>query len=185
MWKRIVLVLAVLLAVLLVVIATRPSTYRVERSATAAAPAEVVYAQIADFHRWAAWSPWEKLDPGMKRTFDGAAVGEGAGYSWSGNDKVGEGRMTVTAARPGEQVVIRLEFLKPWASTSTTSFRLAPDGGGTRVTWSMEGHNDLMGKAATLFMDMDKMIGADFERGLAQLAAAAEAAKAAPAAAAR
>jgi hypothetical protein len=187
MWKRIALALVVLVAILVVVVATRPSTYRVERSARAAAPADAVYAQVADFHRWAAWSPWEKLDPGMKRTFEGPALGEGARYSWSGNDKVGEGRMTITSARPGEEVGIRLEFLKPWASTNATTFRLAPDGGGTKVTWSMEGHNDFLGKAATLFMGMDKMIGADFERGLAQLAAAAEAAKdpAAPAASAR
>jgi len=187
MWKRILLALAVLLAILLVVVATRPSTYRVERSATAAAPADVVYAQIADFHRWAAWSPWEKLDPGMKKTFEGPAMGQGAGYHWSGNDKVGEGSMTVTSARPGEQVVIRLEFLKPWASTNTTTFQLAPEGGGTRVAWIMEGHNDFMGKAVTLFMDMDKMIGADFERGLAQLKSVAEAetAKGAPAPTAR
>jgi uncharacterized protein YndB with AHSA1/START domain len=173
MWKRIAIAAVLLVAILAAVVATRPSTFRVERSATAAAPPEAVYAQIADFHRWAAWSPWEKLDPGMKKDFAGPAVGQGAGYHWSGNDKVGEGRMTVTAATPGEQVVIQLEFLKPWASTSTTTFRLAPEGAGTRVTWSMEGHHDFMGKAFSLFMDMDKMIGSDFERGLAQLAIAA------------
>ena len=175
MWKRIAIALVVLVAILLVVVATRPSTFRVERSARAVAPAEAVYAQIADFHRWAAWSPWEKLDPGMKKTFEGPAMGEGAAYAWAGNDKVGEGRMTITSARPGEEVVIRLEFLKPWASTSTATFRLAPDGGGTKVTWTMEGHNDLLGKAASLFMDVDKMIGADFERGLAAMKQVSEA----------
>lgn len=184
MWKRLALALAAVLAILLAVIATRPSTFRVERSATAAAPPDVVYAQIADFHRWAAWSPWEKLDPGMKKTFSGAAAGEGADYAWSGNDKVGEGRMTITSARPGEQVVIRLEFVKPWAAVNTTTFRLSPEAGGTRVAWTMEGQHDFMGKAASLFMDMDKLVGSDFERGLAQLGATAtEAAKAAPAAA--
>jgi uncharacterized protein YndB with AHSA1/START domain len=181
MLRKVLIGLAAVIVVLLIVIATRPSTFRVERSTRIAAPPDAVFGLVNDLHAWDRWSPWAKLDPNMKVTYGGPPSGLGATYAWAGNDKVGEGRMTITSARPGEEVVIRLEFLKPWASTNTASFRLAPDVGATKVTWAMEGHNGFLGKAASLFMDMDKMIGADFERGLAQLAATAEAAKAEPA----
>jgi len=176
MWKKILLVVAALIAVLLATIASRPGSYQVERSASAAAPPEVVYAQVSDFGRWAQWSPWAKLDPNMKTTLTGTPASVGHGYAWAGNDKVGEGRMTITEAAPGSRVGIKLEFLKPFASTSPTSFTLAPDGGGTRITWKMTGTNDFMGKAFSLFMDFEKMIGGDFDRGLAQLKAVSEAA---------
>ena len=147
------------------------------------APAEIVFARIDDFHQWAAWSPWEKLDPQMQKSFGGAASGVGAEYHWIGNDKVGEGRMTITESRPSERVVVRLEFLKPWPSTSTSTFTLAPEGQGTRVTWAMDGRHDFVSKAMCVFVSMDKMVGTDFERGLAVLGtmAAVEAAESAPA----
>ena len=181
--KKILMVLLVLIVAAVLFVATRPDTYRVERSAMVSAPPQVVFAQIDDFHRWAAWSPWEKLDPQMQKQFGGAASGVGAEYHWSGNDKVGEGRMTITESQPTDRIAIKLEFLKPWASTSTASFTLAPEGEGTRVTWAMDGRHNFMSKAMCVFVSMDKMLGTDFERGLAGLGtvAAAEAAEAPPA----
>jgi hypothetical protein len=175
MAKKILVALVGLVLVLLAVVATRPSSFRLERSARIEAPAEAVYAQVADFHRWERWSPWAKLDPQMKTSYDGPASGPGAVYAWSGNEKVGEGRMTVLGAKPGESVDIRLEFLKPWKSINSTNFTLRRESGGTRVTWAMAGENDFMAKAFSLFMDVDKVVGADFEKGLAQLKAVAEA----------
>jgi len=175
MWKKILMAVAALVAVLLAVVASRPGSYQVERSATVAAPPAVVYAQVADFGRWAQWSPWAKLDPAMKTTLTGAPASVGHGYAWAGNDKVGEGRMTITEVAPGQRVGIKLEFLKPFASTSPSSFSLAPEGAGTRVTWKMTGTNGFVEKAFTLFMDFEKMIGADFDKGLSQLKAVAEA----------
>jgi len=176
MWKKVLIVIGALLAVLLATIASRPAGYQVERSASVAAPPEVVYAQVSDFGRWSEWSPWAKLDPNMKTTLSGTPAAVGHGYAWAGNDKVGEGRMTITEAAPASRVGIKLEFLKPFASVSPTSFTLAPDGAGTRITWKMTGTNDFMGKAFSLFMDFEKMIGGDFEKGLAQLRAVSEAA---------
>jgi len=173
MLKKIGLAVVALLVVLAVVVATRPSHYRIVRSASIKAPAPAVYAQLVDFHRWEAWSPWEKLDPGMQKVFSGPDGLAGASYAWKGNDKVGEGRMTLTDARP-EAIAIRLEFLKPMASVSVTTFLLAPEVAATQVTWTMEGDNDFIGKAFCMVMDMDKMVGGDFERGLASLKTVAE-----------
>lgn len=175
MLKKILIVAAAVIAVLVAIVASRPSTYEVERSATIGAPPDLVYAQVADFGRWSEWSPWAKLDPGMKTTLTGTAATPGHAYAWTGNDKVGEGRMTITELEPGRQVSIRLEFLKPFASTSATRFSFAPDGSGTRVGWKMSGTNGFVEKAFCIFMDMDKMIGGDFEKGLGQLKAVAEA----------
>jgi len=181
MLKKIAIALLVALAALAGFIATRPSEFRIARSRTMAAPPEVVHAHVNDLHRWSEWSPWEKLDPGMKREFSGAAAGPGAAYFWSGNDDVGEGRMTITDSRPPRGITIRLEFIKPWKATNTTQFDFAPSGSGTDVTWAMTGRHNFMSKAACLFMDMDKMVGGDFEKGLAKLeAVAAAAAPAAP-----
>ena len=150
--------------------ATRPADFRIVRSRTVAAPPEVVHAYVNDFHKWPEWSPWEKLDPAMKREFSGAPAGHRARPThWSGNDDVGEGRMTITDSRAAQSVTIRLEFLKPFAATNTTQFDFAPSGSGTNVTWAMTGHNNFMAKAFSAFMDMDKMVGADFEKGLAGL----------------
>jgi hypothetical protein len=174
MLKKIGIALGVLVVALVALIASRPGTYRVTRSASIAAPASIAYAQVADFHRWEAWSPWAKLDPDMSSSYAGRDGAVGASYEWRGNDKVGEGRMTLVEARPAQLVAIRLEFLKPWTSTSATRFEFAAVDAGTRVTWTMDGESDFMGKAFSLFTDLDKMIGSDFERGLANLKTVAE-----------
>jgi uncharacterized protein YndB with AHSA1/START domain len=156
-------------------VATRPNTYRVERSIVIAAPAEAVYPLLEDFRQWEGWSPWEKLDPAMTKTFGGAATGVGATYHWLGNNDVGEGRMTITEAEPAARVAILLEFLKPFASTSNCVFALAPEGTGTQVTWSMDGNHNFISKAMCVFVSMDKMLGGDFEEGLASMKTLAEA----------
>jgi len=175
MLRKILIALAVLIIVLVIIVATRPGTYRVTRAATMAAPPAVVYAQIADFHRWDAWSPWAKLDPAMKTTYSGPASGPGAAYAWAGNDKVGEGKMLITGAKPGQEVDIKLDFLKPWEATSATVFALEPAGPGTKVTWSMSGESNFVMKAMSLVTDMDANIGKDFEKGLASMKSVSEA----------
>jgi uncharacterized protein YndB with AHSA1/START domain len=157
----------------LVLIVTRPDTFRVERSATIAAPPAVVYGLIQDFHAWERWSPWAKLDPAMKTTYGGPA-GVGATYAWEGNDQVGSGKMTIADLKPNENVAITLEFQKPMSATNRTEFALKPEGDTTKVTWRMLGHNDFMGKAFGLVMNMDQLVGKDFDKGLSQLRSAAE-----------
>ena len=169
MLKKIAIALVLILVVLAGYVATRPADFRIVRSRTVAAAPDVVHAYVNDFHKWPEWSPWEKLDPAMKREYSGAPSGTGAAYHWSGNDEVGEGHMTITDSRPPQSVTIRLEFLKPFAATSTTQFDFAPSGSGTNVTWAMAGHNNFMAKAFSAVMDMDKIVGADFEKGLAAL----------------
>ena len=176
--KYILIGLLVLVALFLIVVALQPSSFRVARSTTIAAPPSVVFAQVNDFHKWSAWNPWDKIDPAMKRTYEGAPSGAGAIYAWVGNSDVGEGKMTITESRPGELVRINMEFFKPMAGTSTTEFTFAPEGGGTLVTWTMFGENNFAGKAMCLFMNMDTMIGGQFEKGLADMKKAAESAAA-------
>jgi len=170
----ILVLLVVLVAVCACIVALQPSHYRVERSATISAPPATVFAQVDDFHKWDAWSPWAKLDPAMKQSYEGAASGVGAIYKWAGNDQVGEGRLTITESRPSDLIKIKLEFLKPWAATNVTDFTFTPQGNQTAVTWTMSGENNFVGKAFSLFMNMDKMIGNDFEKGLAQMKNVAE-----------
>jgi Polyketide cyclase / dehydrase and lipid transport len=172
--SKILIGLAVLVVVFVAVVAMQPSEFRVVRNATIAAPAPVVFAEVNDFRKWEAWSPWAKLDPAMQKTYTGAPAGAGAVYAWSGNGEVGEGRTTITESRPGDLVRIRLEFVRPFAVTNDVEFTFKPDGDRTAVTWSMTGRNGFMAKAAGLFMDMDKMVGDQFESGLAQLKAVAE-----------
>ena len=176
MIMKILIGLVVIIVILVVIIALQPATYQVERSTTIAAPAAVVFAQVNDFHKWNAWSPWAKLDPAMKQTFAGAPAGTGAVYSWAGNKEVGEGRMAITESHPSDLLRIKLEFLKPFAATSTTEFTFTPQGNQTAVKWKMSGENNFMTKAFHLVMNMDKMIGSDFEKVLAQMKAVAEAA---------
>ena len=173
---KILIVLAVLLVVFALFVAMRPSEFRITRSAKIAAPPSAVFPLVNDLHQWMAWSPWEQKDPGMTRSYEGPSAGVGAGYGWSGNKDVGAGRMTITDSRPDDLVRIRLEFLKPFKATNTTEFTFTPaaDGRTTNVTWTMTGHNNFMGKAFCLFMDMDKMVGADFEKGLAAMKTTAE-----------
>jgi hypothetical protein len=171
----VLLSLAAVVVVFLIVVALRPAQYRVARSTTIDAPPPVVFAQVNDFHKWEAWNPWGKIDPAMKQTYEGAPAGVGAAYSWVGNKEVGEGRMTITESRPHESVKIRLDFHKPFAGTSVADFTFVPQGSGqTLVTWNMTGENNFMGKAMCLFVNMDKMIGGQFEKGLADMKRVAE-----------
>jgi len=176
MLKKILLALAVIVIVVVVVVAVQPSGFRVERTATISAPAPAVFGQVNDFHNWEAWSPWAKLDPTMRQAFEGAPAGTGAIYTWTGNKQVGEGRMTVTESRPNELIRIRLEFLKPFAATNTAEFAFKPEGNQTVVTWSMVGKNNFIAKAVHLVVNMDRMVGGDFEKGLARMKSVAEAA---------
>jgi len=177
MLKKILIGFVSVVAVFAVVVALQPSEYRISRSTTVAAPAPVVFAQANDFHNWEAWSPWAKLDPAAKTTFEGPASGEGAVFAWSGNDKVGEGRMTLVESRPAELVRIRVDFVKPFAGTSTSEFAFKPGGNRTVVTWTVSGHQNFLEKAMCLFVSMDKMLGGEFEKGLAQMKSVAEAAR--------
>jgi len=178
MLTKILIALAVIVVGFIVFVAMRPSEYRVARTTTISAPAPAVFAQVNDFHRWEAWSPWAKLDPAMKHAYEGAPAGVGAIYTWVGNNEVGEGRMTVTESRPSELIRIDLEFLKPFQATSTAEFTFKPEGGQTVVTWSMAGKVNFIAKAVHLFVDMDKMIGGNFDKGLAQMKSVVEAAPA-------
>jgi hypothetical protein len=175
MIKKILLGLVVVLLALAGFIASRPSTFTVQRTATMKAAPKYVFPFVNSLYRWADWSPWNDLDPDMKRTYEGPILGVGAVYAWSGNDKVGSGRLTLEESTPHEFIRIKLEFIKPFASTNTTTFTIKPIAEGASVTWAMEGHNDFMGKAASLFMDMDQLIGKDFEKGLVGLRQQAEA----------
>jgi len=169
----IVLVVLVLLAGLLGFAATRPDTFRVQRSASIKAPPQSILALIDDFHNWTSWSPWEKLDPALKRTYSGTASGKGAVYEWEGNKKAGQGRMEITDATPAG-TTIKLDFLKPFEAHNTVDFALQPRGDATDVTWTMNGKNNFMGKLMCVFINMDRLVGKDFETGLANLKAATE-----------
>lgn len=175
MLKKISLALVVVIVGFVAVVASRPSTYRIERSITVAAPVDISHGLVNDFHRWQLWSPWDALDPKMAKTFEGASSGTGAIYSWSGNDQVGKGKMTILESKQYDSIRIQLEFMEPWPSTNTTLFTFRPVPEGIQVTWAMEGNNNFVGKAFSLFMDMDGMIGKDFEKGLASIKTLAEA----------
>ncbi len=167
-------VIAALIVVLVIVIAMRPADFRIERKATINAPAERVFALVNDFHEWTKWSPWEQRDPNLKREYSGPSAGPGASYHWVGNNQVGEGRMTITDSQPARSIRITLEFLKPFAATNTTDYTFTPNGSGTEVSWAMTGQNNFMMKAMHMVMNMDKMLGADFDKGLAAMKVAAE-----------
>jgi len=173
---KIVIGVVVVIGVFAVIVAMRPSDFRVERSAVVAAPAPVVFAQVNDLHNWDAWSPFAKLDPAAKQTFEGPRAGTGAALAWAGNRQAGEGRMTITESRPYELIRFRLDFVKPFAVTNTAEFTFTPRGVQTAVTWSMSGRQNFMAKAFCMFMSMDKMVGGEFEKGLAQMKSVAESA---------
>lgn len=175
MLKKVAVTLGIAVGAFALFVASRPADFRVERHAQIAASPAIVFGLVNDFHRWNGWSPWDKLDPAMQRTFTGPAAGPGAVYEWLGNNKVGQGRMTILESKPGELLSIRLEFIKPFAATNLTTFRFTSANGGSLVSWEMAGRNGFIGKLFCVFNDMDKMVGADFERGLAQMAALAEA----------
>ncbi|MBI4664316.1 MAG: SRPBCC family protein [Verrucomicrobia bacterium] len=167
--KKLLLAFVVIVAAFVVVVALQPAAFRVERAATiAAAPAEV-FSQVNDFHKWEAWSPWAKLDPAAKNSFEGPASGTGAIFKWSGNHEVGKGSMTILESRPRELIRIRLDFIKPFKDTSTVEFTFKPEGSQTVVTWLMFGENNFISKAMCLFISIDKMVGGQFEKGLASI----------------
>lgn len=189
MLKRVALIASGLIVVLLIVVSTRPGHLHVERSMPMPVAPAVVHSLLNDFRSWPSWSPWEKLDPEMKREVSGAPQGVGAKYSWAGNDQVGSGSMEIVESKL-DQIKIRLDFKEPFAATNITTFALVPTvssggGQGTRVTWAMDGENNFAAKAMGMFMDMDAMIGKDFEAGLANLGALAEGAAEVKAAAAK
>lgn len=175
MLKNILIAVAVLITAVLVYAGTRPDTFRVERSVEIAAPADAVYGFVADFHRWQTWSPWEKLDPALRREYSGAEAGVGAVYAWAGNDAVGEGRMEIVEAQPPKRLGIQLDFLKPMASRNRAEFRFETRGDATTVHWTMSGPSPYVMKLVGLFADFDAMVGKDFERGLAELKTQVEA----------
>lgn len=169
MLTKVLLLLTVLIAAILLFATSQPAAYRVTRSATIAAPAAALFAKVNDLHTWQDFSPWAKLDPAAKNTYAGPRAGVGAALAWEGNSKVGQGRMTITESKPNELIRMRLEFIKPMASTSTTELTFQAEGARTLVTWSMSGENNFVGKLFCLFINMDKTVGGDFEKGLANL----------------
>lgn len=174
MLKKIALGIIAVVVIILGLAMAQPNSFAVTRHIAIKAPPEKIYPLIADFHQWSAWSPWEHLDPAMKRTFTGAASGAGAVYSWEGNDAVGAGRMEIVSVAPPGKVDIKLDFLKPFPSQNATVFTVQPEGDGSTVVWTMSGPSSFMTKLMGVFVSMDKMIGPDFEKGLANLKAAAE-----------
>jgi hypothetical protein len=155
----------------------QPSGYRVMRSLAINAPPAAVFPHVNELKKWETWNPWGKIDPNMKLTYDGPPSGVGASYSWVGNNEVGEGKATIVESRPGEFIRFKLEFFKPMAGVSDTVFTFRPQGTQTEVTWDMSGRNNFIGKAFCMFMNMDKMVGGQFEKGLADMKSIVEAPK--------
>lgn len=174
MSMSILIVVVLLVAGLAVFVASRPDQLRVERSALIQAPPAALFARVNDFHQWPHWSPWARRDPAMQVDYAGAERGVGAIQRWAGNKEVGKGSATILESEPGQRVLIQLEFLEPFRASNLAEFRFTPEAGGTRVTWSMSGRNGFIGKAMGLLFDMDKMVGGDFEQGLASLKALTE-----------
>lgn len=172
MRKKFLIAIAVLAVIVLVfagVVAMQPADFRVTRSTAIDAPPEAVYPHVNDFHNWEAWSPWAKLDPQAKMTYEGPSSGPGAIVRWDGNNEVGAGSMTIEESSPHQRIAIGLAFLRPFESTAAAEFAFEPEGEQTAVSWSMSGKNNFIGKAISLFMDCDAMIGGEFEKGLASL----------------
>ena len=174
MLKIVAAVIVVVIAGVLIFAATRPDTFRVERSAGIKAPPEKIFPLINDLRSWRTWSPWEKKDPGMKRTYNSITSGKGASYGWEGNSDVGQGGMEITESVPSSKIAMKLDFIKPFEGHNTVVFALEPQGEMTNVTWTMEGPTPYFAKIIHVFLDMDKMVGGDFEAGLANLKAVAE-----------
>jgi Polyketide cyclase / dehydrase and lipid transport len=168
------IIVAIAIVAFFVFANSRPSTFSMVRSATLNASPEKVFAQINDFKNWANWSPWDKMDPSMQRSYTGPAAGKGAKYAWIGNKKVGEGSMEITRSVPASNMELDLNFLKPFKANNVTEFTLEPQGAATKIKWEMRGNLNLMMKTMHLFMDMDKVVGKDFEAGLSNLKAIVE-----------
>src|SRR6202163_4330047 len=169
----IVVVLAIVIAIVLILAATKPNTFSVRRATTVKAPPERIFPLINDFHQWGSWSPWENKDPAMQRSYTGAASGRGAVYAWEGNKNSGSGRMEITDASQPSKIVIKLDFLKPFEAHNTAEFTMLPQGDATNATtninWQMHGPAPFMSKVMQVFMNVDRMVGKDFEIGLANL----------------
>lgn len=174
MLKKILIALAAIVLIFIVVVALQPSEFQMDRSTTIAAPQADVFAQVNDFHKWEAWSPWAKLDPNAKVAFEGPPEGEGTVMTWSGNMEVGEGKMTLTESRPNELVKARVDMVKPFEGSSTSEFTFKPEGDQTSVTWSVAAHHNFMQKALCLVMGGKTMMGELMEKGLAQMKSVAE-----------
>ena len=173
----ILIAIAAIVVLFIIVVAMQPDEFRVARSAGIAAPPGKIFPHVNDLHKWEAWSPWAKMDSACKNSYDGSPAGTGTIFAWAGNKKVGEGRMTITESRPGELIRIKLEFFKPFKATNAAEFTFKPEGNQTLVTWSMSGKNNFMGKAFGLIMNCDKMVGGDFEKGLAAMKSVVETAQ--------
>lgn len=171
---QIIALLAIMVIALLLFTMTRPATFRVERSTDIQTTPEKIFPFINDFHQWKQWSPWEHIDPLLKRTYGGAAAGKGTRYAWEGNNKVGSGQMEILESAEPSRILIQLDFLKPFAARNAAEFILTEQDGNTTVTWAMYGANSFMAKVMSLFVSMDRMIGAQFEQGLANLKQVAE-----------
>ncbi len=174
MIKIIAIAIVVLIAAFLIYAATKPDTFRVQRAASIKAPPEKIFALINDFHSWGSWSPYEKKDPAMKRTHSGAANGKGAVYAWDGNKEIGKGSMEITESSPPSRVAIKLDFVKPFEAHNIVELTLEPKGDSTNVTWAMHGPNTYFAKVMSIFFSMDRMVGKDFETGLANLKTVSE-----------
>lgn len=170
--------LAVVLVIFVIVVSQRPADFQVVRSAAIPAPPSTVFAQVNDLRLWQKWAPWAKLDPDAKTTFEGPTSGAGAKFAWDGNSKIGSGRMTITESRPGELVRFKLEFLKPYADTNASEFTFESEGDQTVVKWSISGTNNFTAKAISLLVSNDRLVGCQFEQGLADLKSTCEAAAA-------
>lgn len=166
--------IAVVIVLFLIIVATRPAEFTVVRSASMAALPNKVFPLVNNLRMWPLWSPWEKLDPEMQKVYEGNDEGAGATYAWNGNNKVGEGRITILDSHPTEKIGIRLDFVRPFKCSNDVKFTFKPEGTSTKVTWQMTGRNNFIAKAFCMFMNMDKMVGADFEKGLAAMKAEAE-----------
>jgi uncharacterized protein YndB with AHSA1/START domain len=174
MVKKLLLVFVLLIGILLIYAATRPDSFRVERKTTIKAPPEKIFGLINDLHQWEAWSPWEKIDPQIKRTYTGAASGKGAAYEWNGNKDIGQGRMEIAETTPSSKVTLKLDFLKPFEAHNMVEFALAAQGDSTLVTHAMYGPSPYISKLMGLVFSMDKMVGDKFEEGLGNLKTLAE-----------
>jgi hypothetical protein len=174
MFRKIAIVVGVLIAGVLGFAMTKPDSFHVQRTTKIKAPPDKIFPLINDFHSWSSWSPWEKVDPAMKRTHSGAASGKGAVYEWDGNSQVGKGRMEITDASAPSKVTIKLDFLKPIEGHNTAEFTLEPEGDSTNVTWAMRGPAPFLSKVMQVFISMDSMLGKEFDTGLANMKSAAE-----------
>jgi uncharacterized protein YndB with AHSA1/START domain len=173
-FKIVLLLAAVAVAGVLVIAAAKPDTFRVQRTVSIKAPAEKIFPLVNDFTRWRAWSPYENKDPAMTRRLSGATAGKGAVYEWSGNKEVGRGRMEIADAAAPSRVVLKLDFLEPFEAHNVVQFTMTPRGDATEVSWDMRGPTPYLAKILHVFIDMDRMVGRDFEAGLANLKALAE-----------